>query len=245
MLGLVLLHVAMFEEADRHLAQALAIDPENIQGEFHLGWSRFVQGSYRESFEMAQAVNVKNPSPWLTYQAALSQVRLGDLEGAEQTAGRVARESKQGEYILFHSLRGLIAALRGDAAAARDHVDRSVRRKKSFGHYHHAQHDIACIYALLGEKDRALDWLTDAARSGFPCYSFFERDAFLEPIRGEDRFGRLIAELRAECDGYRRLYRELQPASDLTPTESKVCSEGFLLTGAGPPRAASLPSWRN
>ncbi len=171
---------------------------------------------------MAQAANRKNPSSWLTYQAALSQVRLGDLEGAEQTAGRVVRESEQGGFILFHSLRGLISALRGDAAAARDHVDRSVRQKKSFGHYHHAQHDIACIYALLGEKDRALDWLTDAARGGFPCYSFFERDAFLESIRGEERFGRLIAELQAECDGYRRLYRQLQPASGSDSTSRRA-----------------------
>ena len=60
----------------------------------------------------------------------------------------------------------------------------------SFGHYHHAQYDIACIYALLGEKAAALDFLTEAAGNGFPCYSFFESDPFLESLRRESRFAR-------------------------------------------------------
>jgi serine/threonine protein kinase/Tfp pilus assembly protein PilF len=208
-LGLVFLHLGMFEEADRHMAQALAIDPENVLGVTHEAWSRYLQGKYREGFEMAESANRKNPAAWGTYQVALCQIRLGDLEGAERMAESGAHRTDRDRYILFDSVRGLIAALRGDAAAARDHVDRIVRNKKSFGHYHHAQYDIACIHALLGERDRALDWLTDAAHSGFPCHSFFERDRFLDSLRGE-RFDTLMGELKAETDGYRRLYRELQ-----------------------------------
>jgi tetratricopeptide (TPR) repeat protein len=158
---------------------------------------------------MAESANRKNPAAWGTYQVALCQIRLGDLEGAERMAESGAHRADRDRYILFDSVRGLIAALQGDAAAARDHVDRIVRNKKSFGHYHHAQYDIACIYALLGERDRALDWLTDAARSGFPCHSFFECDRFLDSLRGE-RFDTLMDELKTETDGYRRLYRELQ-----------------------------------
>jgi tetratricopeptide (TPR) repeat protein len=208
-LGLVLVHLATFEEADRHLAQALAIDPENMLAETHLAWSRYMQGRYREAFEMAQAANRKNLASWGTYHVALCHIRLGDLESAERMADSGAGRPDQGQFILFHSVRGLIAALRGDDAAARDHVDRCVREKKSFGHYHHAQYDIACIYALIGEKDRAVDWLTDAARNGFPCHAFFEHDPYLEAIRGE-RFDRLMGELKSECDGYRRLYHDLQ-----------------------------------
>jgi hypothetical protein len=137
-------------------------------------------------------------------------MRLGDLASAERIAESVTAVPDQDrhQYILFHSIRGLIAALRGDVAGARDQIDQTVRHKKSFGHYHHAQYDIACIYALLGEKDRALDWLTDSARNGFPCHSLFERDPYLDAIRGE-RFDALITALKTECDGYRRLHREL------------------------------------
>src|SRR6185369_9811693 len=182
-----LLHLAMFEEADRHLAQALAIDPENAPAETHVAWSMYLQGRYREGLAMAEAAHRKNPASWGTYQIALCQIRVGDLESAERIVESGVGPSDQDpyQYILFHSARGLIAALRGDGAASRDHIDRIARQKKSFGHYHHAQYDIACIYALLGEKDRALEWLTDAARNGFPCHGFFERDPFFETVRGE------------------------------------------------------------
>ncbi len=53
-------------------------------------------------------------------------------------------------------------------------------------------------------------WLEEAARNGFPCQAFFERDPLLAPVRGEARFRSLMGELKAECDGYRRLYDALR-----------------------------------
>jgi tetratricopeptide (TPR) repeat protein len=178
-----------------------------------LGSCRYLQGRYRESLDISEAANGKNPSSWGSYQIALARIRLGDPEAALQTIEQAFRDAPRSRDVLFYSLSGLIAALQGKASAAREQIELTVRNKKSFGHYHHAQYDIACTYALLGEKDRALDWLADAARNGFPCHSFFERDPFLESIRGEDRFLRLMNELKAECDGYRRLYRDLQSSA--------------------------------
>jgi len=212
-LALVFLHVAMLEESERHFGQALAIDPQSTLADIHLGFCRYLQGRYRESLDISEAANGKNPSSWGSYQIALARIRLGDPEAALQTIERAFRDAPRSSDVLFYSLSGLIAALQGKASAAREQIELIVRNKKSFGHYHHAQYDIACTYALLGEKDRALDWLADAARNGFPCHSFFERDPFLESIRGEDRFLRLMKELKAECDGYRRLYRDLQSSA--------------------------------
>jgi hypothetical protein len=81
--------------------------------------------------------------------------------------------------------------------------------RKSYGHYHHAQYDIGCIYAQIGESDEALTWIEAAARNGFPCYRFFERDPLLAPARTHPRFATLMNELRTECDGYRKVYTEL------------------------------------
>ena len=112
--------------------------------------------------------------------------------------------------VLFFPVRGVIAASAGDGTRARQEIQLTIQNKKSFIHYHHAQYDIACIHALLGEKDEALRWLTDAAHNGFPCYRFFEIDPLLESIRGEERFRTLVSELREECAGYQRLYDELR-----------------------------------
>jgi hypothetical protein len=48
-----------------------------------------------------------------------------------------------------------------------------------------------------------------AARNGYPCASHFERDEFLDPLRGTEGFERLLNEVRAESQGYARLYAEL------------------------------------
>jgi len=66
---------------------------------------------------------------------------------------------------------------------------------------------------VLGEREEALRWLEDAAHNGFPCYGFFEIDPLLESIRGEERFRSLMSELRAECEGYRKIYETLRKSS--------------------------------
>jgi serine/threonine protein kinase/tetratricopeptide (TPR) repeat protein len=222
-LSVVLLHVAMLEESASHAAQALVINPGDGLSRVHLGFVRYLQGNYREGLELSLQAGLE-PSLWVSYQTAICQIRLGNFDAAEERFGATARLFPDDPGA--HSLAGLIAALRGDAAAARRQIEQTVlhqsgrlrfsevaMKSASFGHYHHAQYDIACIYALLGEREEALDFLAGASHNGFPCYRFFEIDPLLDSVRGEARFAALIEELRVECDGYRRLYRQLQSSS--------------------------------
>jgi TolB-like protein len=207
-LAQVLLHTGLLEESVEAHGRALAIDPQDAFAEMHLGLGRYLQGRYRESQEITERVLQRVPSPWGQYQAALCELRLGRPEAALQTVDRGSRQFPGN--VLFHSLRGLIAAIERNAERAQGQVELIVRNKKSFGHYHHAQYDVAAIYAQLGNNEEALRWLADAAHGGFPCYAFFETDPLLEPIRGEPRYRALMEELRVECDGYRKLYEDLR-----------------------------------
>ena len=76
---------------------------------------------------------------------------------------------------------------------------------------------MACVHALRGRKEQALAWLTAAARNGYPCVSHFERDELLDPLRGMEGFGKLVADLRTESEGYARLYAELQRTGEEEP----------------------------
>jgi hypothetical protein len=138
-------------------------------------------------------------------------VRLGRLSDAAEMVDRTSRHFPND--VLFYPIRGIIAAVERDAARARQQVQLTIQDRKAFIHYHHAQNDIACIYALIGEREEALRWLSDAAHNGFPCYRFFESDPLLESLRGEVKFRSLMDELRAECDGYRALYADLKKSS--------------------------------
>src|SRR5207244_13465483 len=48
------------------------------------------------------------------------------------------------------------------------------------GEFHHTMYDIAAVYSVLGDFEKAQMWIEKAAADGFPNYSFFEGDPNLE-----------------------------------------------------------------
>jgi serine/threonine protein kinase/tetratricopeptide (TPR) repeat protein len=207
-LAVVLDHVSNFEESIRVSEQGVAINPQDGFAIVHLGLAYWHLGHYERALAYSETGARVSPSAWGYHQAAHCLLRLGRRDEAAALVERTSRQFPND--VLFFPVRGVIAASVRDEARARQQIQLTIQNKKSFIHYHHAQYDIACIHALLGEKDEALRWLADAAHNGFPCYGFFETDPLLESIRGEERFRGLMAELRLECAGYRRLYEDLR-----------------------------------
>jgi tetratricopeptide (TPR) repeat protein len=64
----------------------------------------------------------------------------------------------------------------------------------------------ACVstaFALLDEREEALDWLEHAVQCGNINYPLFlEKDPWLENIRGEDRFKRLMERVKREWEAF-------------------------------------------
>lgn len=206
MLGMVLLHVSLFDESVRELERALAIDPNDSSAYMHLGWAKYLAGDLAEALEISTEAWRRTPSAWAGYQLGLAQLQLGRLDAAEKTCSAAARHAP--EDVLQYPLRGLIAALRGDDEEAARQIEMTVQHRKAFGHYHHAQYDVGCIYARLDRPEEAIRWLTDAGRNGFPCYGFIARDRLLLPLRGREDFAALLVELQAVRDACRRAYYE-------------------------------------
>jgi len=50
----------------------------------------------------------------------------------------------------------------------------------------------AAFYALVNEKDKALEWLDRAVRNGDERAEYFQRDPLLASIREEPRFKQLL-----------------------------------------------------
>lgn len=213
-LSVILGHVSMFDESIQHARQALAIYPDDAVAETHLGLAHYHAGRYDEALRLTESASRRSPGAWTLHQLVDSQIRLGRLAEAADTVERTSRQFPN--EVLFHPIRGVIAACERDAPRARRQIELSIQNRKAFRHYHHAQYDVACIHALLGEREEALRWLSDAAHNGFPCHAFFDVDPLLESIRGEAKFRSLMDELRAECDGYRSLYAHLRKFSSDT-----------------------------
>jgi serine/threonine-protein kinase len=208
LLGIVLHHVGLLEEARRLFEQAEAVSPGHPRARSHVVMSLLGLGRYEEGLELAGSIAPGVPLAFFDYCVGLCRAHLGRLDDAESAAADIARQAP--DEILAHPLRAVVAALRGDGVEAERQVRLVVENRKAYGHYHHAQYDVACAWSLLGRPETALEWLGDAARNGYPCVSQFERDEFLDPLRGSARFERLMDELRAGRDRYSRLYEELR-----------------------------------
>jgi len=62
---------------------------------------------------------------------------------------------------------------------------------------------VAESYALINDKDEAIKWLEHAVNWGFINYPFLnEYDPFLENIRGEDRFKKLMKRVKHEWENF-------------------------------------------
>ncbi len=207
-IGAVLCHVGLLDPAFRAIERALSIRSEHAHARQHEGFFRYHQGRYEEALRISQQVAQRAPSSWIHYQVALAELRLGRLDDAERTAELMAR--LVADEVLVHPVLGLVAALRGDATEARRRIDLTRQGERSFGHYHHAQYDMACTLAQLGDLAEATSWLEASAENGYPCHPLFASDPLLAPLRGDRRYQDLLQALAARCRGYERLVSELE-----------------------------------
>jgi len=214
-LGVLLFHIGAIEEAEEELRRAIAINPADSISVHHLGTCAFVAGDWSRCLERLAERFDEAPHPWAYYIRAHALLRLDrDAEAAECT-DRAALLFPESAF--YYPLRVVLAAKAGDRARAHEQMHRTIEHEKTYGHYHHTQYDIACAHALLGDTELALEWLRAAARNGYPCALHFERDTLLAPMRRSE-LDALIAEVRAEDEEYRGLYRRLIETPDADAT---------------------------
>jgi pentatricopeptide repeat protein len=105
---------------------------------------------------------------------------------------------------------GVRAVLLGSSGKNREAeaVIKSIAGQKGFGHFHHTAYYIACAYARMGNIEAALEWLREAAESGFPCYPLFEREPCFEPLHRDSRWSPFMAEIKQNWERYRKLISE-------------------------------------
>jgi TolB-like protein len=151
-------------------------------------------GDFARAEEAAAAFIRERPGT--TYALAyypLPPLLSGDLDLAEQRLAMALRQLPDEPMLV--SLQGILHARRNQASFALDCVRKALDSPRSFGHTHHTYYQIACVYAVLGETDKAMAWLEHSVDTGFACWPFFQVDPHLERVREEPEFKRLVGDL--------------------------------------------------
>ena len=198
--GIVLTHIGHLDGALRAVRRAIELNPANTLARFRLTPALNYQLKFEEAMTNLRRVpRDVYPSQWI-YHMAWALVSLGRFEDAsrEIEAALLANAVDQGGVI--HAVRALLRAKTGDRKGAEADVRAAVTLGKGFGHFHHTAASLGEVYSILGDLDRAQEWIENAANDGFPCYTFFETDPHLERLRTSERFRTFLTKLRQEWE---------------------------------------------
>ncbi|MDQ2913090.1 MAG: protein kinase [Chloroflexota bacterium] len=196
-------HVGLLDEAVAEYRKASRIDPYDLDSLYRLPRIALYQQNYAEAlagFEATPEFRSDFLKPLVLAHLGRTNKAL-TLARAELTN---TTHSKTAERSDNASTLSVLFALTGDRAGAEERIAEAVRDGEGNSHFHHAAYNIATAYALLGGKKDALVWLEKTAKDGMPCYPLFEKDPYLDRLRGVPAFRSFLTKQRAQWERFRK-----------------------------------------
>jgi adenylate cyclase len=201
--SLILLHLGIFDEAETGLQEVLAADPDNGMALQSTGQLYAFSGRFDEARKYHERALEVEPGNFYTRAFfPVFHLYADDLTAAE-------RELEKSRVLLpdeplLDLTEALLWARRGESQRAEEAIERGERSKRSVGHRHHSDHFAACALTLLGDADRAVARLTQAADTGFPNYPLFRSDKHLRRLQDANpAMKTLMQRLKVQWEQYR------------------------------------------
>jgi adenylate cyclase len=195
--GFALSMLKRFDEAEQEFQTAMRLDPKLYEARYFYARACFQQGKLVEAARLFEEASQVREDYQAVFFAAQSHEALGNQAEAEawyRGALQVAEKHMElnpddpraatMRAVSLCRLGRLEEGLQwAEQALAIDPEDAGVR------------YNVACLYALEGEAERAIDCLEDAMRVGFGNRGWMEQDPDLASIRNHPRFQGLIERL--------------------------------------------------
>jgi TolB-like protein/Tfp pilus assembly protein PilF len=200
-LARVYVHLGFFEEALQHASIALAINPSNAQALNSRAQALLWSGKDEEG--LATLLGIPGPvlPELVEANTVFALLRLGRREEARVHLERARRKYPDDATGNLAGIEALFLAGSEPLAAAA--LIEEVARRKAVLPAHHAAYFAACACARMRRAREAVDWLREAAATGFPCHSLFARDPNLDPIRQDPGFQAFMADLKKRSTSVR------------------------------------------
>lgn len=186
--GWYLIALGRFPAAQAEMQQALGTDPLNDFGLWGVGDSFYFARQYEQAIEQyRRAISVAPKMYWSRLMLGCAYVQQGKFSEAlvELQQARRLNDSPQPLAALGHTYAA--AGQRAEAQAVLAELQTLAQHK------YVSPYDVATIYAALGEKEQALDWLekAHADRCGWLAW-WLKVDPKFDSLRAEDRFVALL-----------------------------------------------------
>jgi TolB-like protein len=185
LLARVIVYLGQVDEAERHARHAVELDPLSVTAQGNLGRVLFVAGKLDEADAVARKAAELQPAAAGNHRY---QVLVAVERGDGETALREAQLEPDEGYRRFEL--ALAQYVRGDRAAA----DAALADLIANGRDRLA-YQIAEVYAVRGEKDKAFEWLQISFDNHDPGTLTLLIDPLLPGLRDDPRYKNLLAKL--------------------------------------------------
>ncbi len=193
-LGIVTLHLGLYERSAAEFRVVLRLDPTNNFAPGYLAWIDCELG------RPALALRAYERNPKLAFGPDEALLLLGRLDEARRRMeAELATAPDDGGNLARYAL---VLAKAGDVANAETMLRRAAKHLPNLGHIHHPEYDLARACTVLGRKPEALAWLERTARDGMPNHTLFATDPLLTSLRGYSAFEEFIGRVKIQHDYY-------------------------------------------
>jgi eukaryotic-like serine/threonine-protein kinase len=181
---------ARFDEALAAVGRAQELDPLSAFPHIEEAIIYYVAGRYHEAATKGQRLLAARPDLVMAHHGlALNYAQLGRYDDALAALDRMDRE---GEHVNTLAIRGVVFALAGREADARQTLARldELGAEQPVSAFHRA-----AIHVSLGEHDVALDLLEEGARARASYLDLLGVEPIFAPLRPGPRFQQLLTRI--------------------------------------------------
>ena len=184
-----------YEESERELRMAMRLGPRLFEPYYFYARNCYAQGKLEDAvvwFEQASKVSPEDYQAPMLLASALNGLGLKAEARAAYRRGLAAAE----KHLELHPGDSRALYLGANALSQLNEREKSMewaqRAVMLEGEEPQVLYNVACVYALLGEADRAVDCLERSVTHGWGQREWMEHDPDLASLRGHPRFRALV-----------------------------------------------------
>jgi adenylate cyclase len=187
-----------YDDAEREFETAIMLNPALFEAHYFYARDCFAQGKFEKAARLFAQASGVNPAD---YQSPIflshAHFELGHHQESMEAA--LTATKVVDKHLELHPddaralcLGAFAHAKVGNADTARDCADRALDADRNEPA---VAYNVACTYALLDDKNRALELLEQAVKMGFGYKAWMVNDNSLATLRDEPRFKALLEQL--------------------------------------------------
>jgi len=179
------------EEANEQGRHALELDPLSVTARWCLGWAFLSAGRSDEAIEeLSKAMELEPTSAWARTFLGRAYLSKGMQQRAIEELETARRDGPDDVFVL--SLLGYGYAVTGRRADALEVLQRFDEMEK---HRYVSRAARVYVYAGLGDKDKAFEWLEKAYQERSDALAWFRQEPESKSLRSDPRFAVLMRKI--------------------------------------------------